>query len=98
MAQDAGVFAEMLREELQVRGWTAQALARRGGCHVWRVQRLLAGGAPTWCDALAIARATGGRAGFWMRLWGIGGRSGANPAASPRAGREPAGRGRSVQM
>lgn len=58
MAQDAGVFAEMLREELQVRGWTAQALARLGGCHVWRVQRLLAGGAPTWRDALAIARAT----------------------------------------
>lgn len=70
MAQDAGVFAEMLREELQVRGWTAQALARLGGCHVWRVQRLLAGGAPTWRDALAIARATGGQAGFWMRLWG----------------------------
>lgn len=74
MAQDAGVFAEMLCEELQVRGWSARELARRGGCHVWRVQRLLAGGAPTWRDALAIARATGGRAGFWMRLWGIGGR------------------------
>ena len=63
------VLAETLQEELDARGWTAADLARRGGCHVYWMERVLAGGEPSWHDALVIGRAMGTSAEFWMGLW-----------------------------
>nr|DAK58442.1 MAG TPA: Plasmid maintenance system antidote protein [Caudoviricetes sp.] len=63
------VGPEVLQEELDARGWTAADLARRGGCHAYWIERVLAGAAPSWHDALVIGRATGTSAECWMRLW-----------------------------